>query len=619
MNRPFKKKEVDTVKTRIRSGLVSLLVGALLMVQLPVEASTTEPETQAVVFPGNYSYQTHIQNVGWQDWKSEAYVSGTTSRSLRLEGIKIKISDHPSLGVTYQTHIQNIGWQNWVNDGAEGGTTGRSLRMEAIRIELTGTEAANYDVYYQAHVQNRGWMAWVKNGELAGTEGLSYRMEAIRMMIVTKGAPPPDDTTTFKNVILLISDGGGANHIMATDYFTSGQAGTQGYEAFPARYYVSTYSAGKIETDDDARYTYDPATIWSSFDELKNRATDSAASATAMASGTKTYNGAIGVDPNLNALRNISEDFEALGKSTGVVTSVELSHATPASFVAHHPSRGSYSEIANQMIRASATDVIMGAGNPLYNDDSVKRSTVAAEHYQFVGGKETWEALEAGTLGSDADGDGDSDPWQLIQTKSDFEALQTGDAPDRVIGVPLVYTTLQYGRAGDLNATPFAVAMNNQVPSLATMARASLNVLDNNEAGFFLMIEGGAVDWAASNNDSGRMIEEAADFNQAAAAVSDWVETNSSWSETLVIVTSDHEAGYLTGTPGVYDEVKNNGAGVMPTMAWNSTGHTNQLVPIFAKGPGADLFQNYAVGSDPVRGAYLDNTDIPKVIRKLLE
>lgn len=604
-------------KTKKRILLQTLLL--MVMIQMPVCVNAMDTESQALVFQGNYSYQTHIQNIGWQEWQSEGYVSGTTGSSLRLEGIKIKISDHPNLGVTYQTHIQNIGWQNWASDGTEGGTTGRSLRMEAIRIKLTGTEAENYDVYYQAHVQNRGWMTWVKNGELAGTEGLSYRMEAIRMVIVAKGTPPPDDTTAFKNVILLISDGGGANQLMATDYYTTGQAGTQVYETFPARYYVSTYSTGKIETEDDGRYIYDPATIWSSFDELKNRATDSAAAATAMATGTKTYNGAIGVDPNLKNLPNLTEDFEAKGKSTGVITSVELSHATPASFVAHDVDRRNYSGIANEMIRESSVDVIMGAGNPLYNDDSVRRSTVEAEHYQFVGGSETWAALEAGTLGNDADGDGDSEPWQLIQTKADFEALQTGDAPDRVIGVPPVYTTLQYGRAGDLNARPFAVTMNNQVPSLATMARASLNVLDNNEAGFFLMIEGGAVDWAASKNQSGRMIEEEADFNQAAAAVCDWVETNSSWSETLVIVTSDHETGYLTGTPGVYNEVLNNGQGNMPTMTWNSTGHTNQLVPIFAKGPGADLFQKYAVGSDSVRGAYINNTDIPRVIRELLE
>lgn len=608
----------DGIMRKTKKGMLLLVLLLMGLIPLPACVNAVETESQAQAFQGNYRYQTHIQNVGWQDWQTEGSVSGTTGRSLRLEGLKLKISDAPNLGVTYQTHIQNIGWQNWVNDGAEGGTTGRSLRMEAVRIKLTGTAAANYDVYYQAHVQNRGWMTWVKNGELAGTEGLSYRMEAIRIIIIPTGTTPPDDTSAFKNVILLIADGSGANHIMATDYFTSGQAGTQVYEAFPVSYYMSTYSTGRIEAEDDARNIYDPATIWNSFETLKSHATDSGAAATAMATGTKTYNGAIGVDPSLKALRNISEDFEEKGKSTGVVTSVELSHATPAAFVAHHPNRGDYSEIANQMIRDSATDVIMGTGNPLYNDNGEQRSTVGSDNYAFVGDSDTWASLEAGTLGNDADGDGDSDPWQLIQTRADFEALQTGAVASRIIGVPQVYSTLQYNRSGDGNAAPFIVPMIETVPSLAIMSRGALNVLDNDQDGFFLMIEGGAVDWA-SGSKSGRMIEEERDFNQAAAAVCDWVEANSSWSETLVIVTSDHETGYLTGTPGVYDEVINNGKGNMPTMVWNSVGHTNQLVPIFARGPGADLFKKYAVGSDPVRGAYINNTDIPRVIRELLE
>lgn len=613
----------DGVMKKTKKGILLLALLLMVVIQIPacVKGEETRASTNAVSseFDGACEYQTHIQNVGWQDWQSDGIVSGTTGRSQRLEGIKIKISDYPNLGVTYQTHIQNIGWQNWVSDGAEGGTTGRSLRMEAIRINLIGTEAEKYDVYYQVHVQNRGWMSWVKNGELAGTEGLSYRMEALRIMIAPKGVTPPDNTKAFKNVILLVSDGCGANQIMATDYFTNGQAGTQIYEDFPARYYMSTYSTGKIETDDDARYTYDPATIWNSFEELKSRATDSAAAATAIATGTKTYNGAVGVDQNQKDLRNISEDFEELGKSTGVITSVELSHATPASFVTHHSDRRAYLEIANQMIRESATDVIMGTGNPIYNDSGEQRSIVGADDYAFVGGRETWEALGAGSLGNDADGDGGSDKWTLIETKEEFEALQTGAVPSRVIGVPQVFSTLQYTRDGDVNAEPFTVAMIETVPSLAVMTRGALNVLDDNQDGFFLLIEGGAIDWAASNNQSGRMIEEEADFNQAAVAVCDWVEANSSWSETLVIVTSDHETGYLTGTPGVYDEVKNNGQGVMPTMVWNSTDHTNQLVPIFAKGPGVDLFEKYAVGSDPIRGAYLDNTDIHRIIQELLE
>ena len=225
----------DGIMNKMKKRILLSALLLMVLILLPACVNAGETESQAVAFQGDYTYQTHIQNIGWQDWQSEASISGTTGRSLRLEGIKLKVSDHPNLGITYQTHIQNIGWQNWVSDGSESGTTGRSLRMEAIRINLTGTEAEKYDVYYQAHVQNRGWMAWVKNGEVAGTESLSYRMEAIRMVILAKGASPPDESTAFKNVILMISDGCGANHIMATDYFTNGQAGSQVYDAPPCR------------------------------------------------------------------------------------------------------------------------------------------------------------------------------------------------------------------------------------------------------------------------------------------------------------------------------------------------------------------------------------------------
>ncbi|MBF7096268.1 alkaline phosphatase [Alkalibacter sp. M17DMB] len=417
-----------------------------------------------------------------------------------------------------------------------------------------------------------------------------------------------------KNVILLISDGWGSNQILATDYFTDGKAGTQIYENFPAKVNMSTYSFGEPGTEDDLDSVY-TSSLWDNFNLLKNNPTDSAAAGTAMSTGTKTYDAAIGVDQELEDLKHIAEDFEELDKATGVVSSVEFSHATPASFVDHNASRNNYSDIANGMIQNSATDVIMGAGNPNFDDNGQLRST---PNYRYVGGEETWEALLAGTLGNDADNDGDIDYWNLIQTKDDFEELQYGNAPDRLIGVPEVYSTLQQSRGGDRYADAFDVPFNDNVPTLEVMTSGALNVLDNNENGFFLMVEGGAVDWAGHANQSGRLIEEQEDFNRAVEAVCNWVEENSNWGETLVIVTGDHETGYLTGTAGVYDEVKNNGAGEMPTMVWNSSNHTNQLIPLFAKGTGAEIFKKLADETDPVKGNYIDNTEISVAMRELI-
>ena len=170
-------------------------------------------------------------------------------------------------------------------------------------------------------------------------------------------------------------------------------------------------------------------------------------------------------------------------------------------------------------------------------------------------------------------------------------------------------------------AAPYTVPMNANVPDLPTMTKGALNVLDANRKGFFLMIEGGAVDWAGHANQPGRAIEEQIDFNKAVEAVVRWVQRNSDWDETLVIVTGDHETGCLwgpgSGVPGgngTWTPLVNNGEDVTPGMQFNSGDHTNSLIPFFARGEGAADLRAAAMKADPIRGKYLDNTDIAKVI-----
>ena len=140
-------------------------------------------------------YRTHVQNVGWQNFMRDGEVAGTSGRSLRLEGINIKLGGAVgSGGVKYRTHVQNIGWQSWVSNGRMAGTSGRGLRLEAIEIELTGAAAGKYDVYYRVHCQNIGWMGWAKNGQRAGTAGYSYRLEAVQIRLVPKGGAAPGST-----------------------------------------------------------------------------------------------------------------------------------------------------------------------------------------------------------------------------------------------------------------------------------------------------------------------------------------------------------------------------------------------------------------------------------------
>ncbi len=149
-----------------------------------------------VTVPGqsftNVLYRTHVQKDGWQGWRYNGSFSGTSGRSLRLEGICIKLSNQQYDGnINYRTHVQKVGWQDWCKNGDMAGTSGRSLRLEAIQIYLSGEISNKYDVYYRVHAQKFGWLNWVKNGEPAGTAGYGYRLEGIQVVLAEKGADAP--------------------------------------------------------------------------------------------------------------------------------------------------------------------------------------------------------------------------------------------------------------------------------------------------------------------------------------------------------------------------------------------------------------------------------------------
>jgi alkaline phosphatase len=408
----------------------------------------------------------------------------------------------------------------------------------------------------------------------------------------------------------MISDGCGYNCFDLASLYQHGQTGTQAYDSFPVRFPVSTYSASGTP--------YDPQKAWASFDFVLSDPTDSAASATAMATGFKTNDNTVCLSPDGTRLTSIIELAEGFGKKTGAVTSVDFCHATPASFLAHAKNRYEYEEIAKQIIRESPADVVMGCGHP-YFDRSGR--PVEEPDFRFVGDQETWEALLRGELGADADLDGRPDPWTVIQTAEEFQSLIEGPAPSRVFGIAPTYRTLQQEREGDGQADPFVVPTVQTVPTLTEMSQAALNVLDDDRDGFFLMIEGGAVDWACEDNQTGRLIEEQSSFNLAVEAVVTWVESQSSWEDTLLIVTSDHETGYITG-PGSGKDWKplvNRGKGKVPEMEWHHDYHTNSLVPMYAKGYGSERFAALADEIDPVRGLYLDNTEIGLLMIELLK
>ena len=150
----------------------------------------------------NVAYRTHVQTYGWQGWKYNGQMSGTSGQAKRLEGINIKLTNKPYSGsIVYTTHVQSYGWQGnennpntWRRDGVLSGTSGEAKRLEAIRIALTGNMAAHYDVYYRVHAQSYGWLGWAKNGAPSGTAGLAKRLEGIQIVLVPKGGAAPSNT-----------------------------------------------------------------------------------------------------------------------------------------------------------------------------------------------------------------------------------------------------------------------------------------------------------------------------------------------------------------------------------------------------------------------------------------
>lgn len=159
-------------------------------------AATVEGSDRAHV-----QYRSHLQTYGWQNWKNDGDISGTTGKTKRLESLKLELKNKDYTGgICYNAHVQTIGWQadpnksaTWKKDGEFCGTTGNAKRLEAIQIELYGEMAEHYDIYYRVHSQTYGWMKWAKNGEMAGTTGQHKRIEGIQVVLVKKGEQAPSD------------------------------------------------------------------------------------------------------------------------------------------------------------------------------------------------------------------------------------------------------------------------------------------------------------------------------------------------------------------------------------------------------------------------------------------
>jgi alkaline phosphatase len=323
-----------------------------------------------------------------------------------------------------------------------------------------------------------------------------------------------------KNFILLIGDGMGVEQVKAANYYNGGDLFM---ETLPYQAVCTTRSAD-------------------------NSVTDSAASATAIATGYKVNNYVISqaipanVDYPLygSAMETLLEYYKARGKSTGLVSTAYITHATPAAFGAHEPSRGNTTQIATDYMTQSKPNVLLGGGG---------------------NGMSSGAASTAG--------------YSVVTTAAGMLALNTS------------IETVVSGQFGSGHMNYEADGVGTQ-PHLSEMTTTALNILDNDSDGFFLMVEGGRIDHAGHDKLIHKNVAETIEFDNTVEAAMTWAAGRT---DTLILVTADHETGGLS-------VLGDNGEGNLPTVSWSSTGHTSANVPVYAWGVNASM----------VSGT-MDNTD----------
>ncbi len=297
-----------------------------------------------------------------------------------------------------------------------------------------------------------------------------------------------------KYVFYFIGDGMGINQVNITEAYLSSLKGGRGSASllmtqFPVASMASTFSANADVTD-------------------------SAASGTALATGTKTNNGYIGVDPDLGHLESIAAKAKKAGKKVGVTSTVPVNHATPAAFYGHQKDRNMYYEIAQDLL-LSGFDFFAGAG--LYNRDNLYDNTKVPDIYPQI-------ELAGYTISRGYD---------------DFKA-NAGKSKK----VLLVQKNWE-----EVGGIPYAIDRTNEDLTLKQITEAAIDVLTrDNKKGFFLMLEGGRIDWAGHGNDGAAVIKEVMDMDDAVKVAYEFYKKYPK--ETLIVITADHETGGLTAGRG---------------------------------------------------------------------
>ena len=366
--------------------------------------------------------------------------------------------------------------------------------------------------------------------------------------------------TKAKYIFLFIGDGMGATHVAATESYLSHKAGKLGGEQllmtqFPYYGMATTHSANR-------------------------HITCSSAAGTAIACGEKANNSTVGVNKDSVAIESVAYALKKEGYKIGIMSTVPINHATPSAFYAHNISRSNHYEIACE-IPQSGFDFFGGAGFLDYNgkdgDKEPMDSYLEKNGYSVSFGMEEFRRESAG------------------KEKAVFcQSSNRNESADN------------YVSDGTVEADA----------SMAEMLELTLEFLGDEEP-FFIMGEGGAIDWAAHDNRTMSTIEYMLDFDAAIMVAYEFYQKHPE--ETLIVVTADHETGGLTlgcgssrvkwdilekqwiesGKKNVLDEEGNRELNERCSIGWTTGSHTGGAVPVYAIGAGAERF----IGR-------MDNTDI---------
>lgn len=371
---------------------------------------------------------------------------------------------------------------------------------------------------------------------------------------------------TPKYIFLFIGDGMSQAHISLTEAYLATQKGTIGNEPFsftkfPITGLATTYSASSYITC-------------------------SSAAGTAIATGTKTNNGMLGIDPQEKSLKSFAYKLKEKGYKIGIMTSVSIDHATPGAFFASSKSRSSYYDIAIQL-PTSGFDFFGGGGFVNPDGEDKKQPNI-------------FSLIEKGG-------------YKIAKGIDEMKSVKQNDK---------VVLVQKDGKGSDL---PYAIDREEGDLSLKQIVKAAISHLDN-EKGFFIMAEGGKIDWAAHGNDGKTAIMEVLDLGEAVDVAYQFYLQHPD--ETLIIVTADHDTGGITvGSEKGYvlklselegqkrsmtadksNEDKYEEMNEKAFIGWTTTSHTGVAVPVYAIGAGSSNFTGR-----------MDNTEISRKIFKSLK